>query len=540
MKKQVTATALAVALAAGVLSGCGGSDSTEGASSTASQATLQETGTVTYPVESNGEKLTIWCPMQPPAAKYITSYNDQEVFQEISKRTGIEVEFIHPALGQEREQLGLLIASGELPDIIQIRGFYPGGAAAGVDDGVFLDMTDLMAQYAPDYYKIITSSDEAWRLATSNDNRITDFNIIKQSAPAFTRINFLDTTVEKYGMTEMPVTIEDYDELFAKMQADGLPGFAPDGNGRVEQFMWPYGITPEYSLDTEGNLQYGPYTEAYKDYLTMMNSWYTKGYLYKDFMSNLTANDRMSLFVNGQVGMMVNPVDLATNNARAQGHEISIANYPRLEEGQEIPFETVSWDTLPITNEPMTTVISADSDNKELAMQYLNYFYTQEGADLCNWGIEGKTYVVKEDGTKEYTDYMFNNPDIALADAQTMLKIHLCAKLAEPDVVCNPNILVDEEAGKLRNMYSDDTTVNDSRTMPVFSMSLEASTERAEIMRDINTYIDEMTLKFITGATPLSEFDTYMQTLKDMGIEDAIQITTDEYQRFMEKKAPVA
>ena len=49
-----------------------------------------------------------------------------------------------------------------------------------------------------------------------------------------------------------------------------------------------------------------------------------------------------------------------------------------------------------------------------------------------------------------------------------------------------------------------------------------------------------MTLKFITGATPLSEFDTYMQTLKDMGIEDAIQITTDEYQRFMEKKAPVA
>lgn len=227
-------------------------------------------------------------------------------------------------------------------------------------------MTDLMAQYAPDYYKIITSSDEAWRLATSNDNRITDFNIIKQSAPAFTRINFLDTTVEKYGMTEMPVTIEDYDELFAKMQADGLPGFAPDGNGRVEQFMWPYGITPGYSLDTEGNLQYGPYTEAYKDYLTMMNSWYTKGYLYKDFMSNLTANDRMSLFVNGQVGMMVNPVDLATNNARAQGHEISIANYPRLEEGQEIPFETVSWDTLPITNEPMTTVTSADSDNKEL------------------------------------------------------------------------------------------------------------------------------------------------------------------------------
>jgi hypothetical protein len=54
-------------------------------------------------------------------------------------------------------------------------------------------------------------------------------------------------------------------------------------------------------------------------------------------------------------------------------------------------------------------------------------------------------------------------------------------------------------------------------------------------MSDIATYIDEMTLKFITGVTPLSEFDNYMAQVKNMGIEDALAITQAEYDAFMAK-----
>lgn len=555
MKKRILAFILTVIMVMTIgLTGCGKDNktdvkdtSTENNENTDKQTNNQsedqtandavevtETNEVIYPVDSKGEKLTIWLPIQPPAAKYITSYNDQEVFQEISRRTGIEVEFIHPAVGQEKEQLGLLMASGELPDIIQIRGLYSGGAPAGVDDGVFLDLTELMPKYAPDYYKAITENDLAYRLSTTNDGRLLQFNILKQTAPAFERINFIGPIMEKYNIQEMPVTIADYEALFEKFAQDGLPAFSPIKTGQVEQFMWPYGIAPGWHLGKDGNIRFGAATEEYKDYLTMMNKWYKAGYIYKDFMSNMTPTEHRALFTNLQVGMHIDATDLAKSMADSLGYNVMPANYPRLSEGQQIPFETVRWETLP-DGGSMATVITTSCKNPELAMQYLNYFYTQEGSDLANWGIEGKSYEVDEQGNKKFTDYMFKNEKIALGDAQTMLKIHLFAKLAEPDVVCNPNIVVDEKGLALRMMYSDDKTVDNSQVLPGFQMSSEASVARNDIMVDINTYIDEMTLKFITGDRPLTEFDDYLNQLKEMGVEEAIAITTEEYQKFMNK-----
>lgn len=495
-----------------------------------------DTVQLSYPVGS-GETLSFWLPIQPPAAKYISSYEEQEIFQEISKATGINIEFIHPAVSQEKEQLGLLMASGDLPDIIQIRGFYSGGSSAGVDDGVFLDLTELMPIHAPDYFKNITASEEAYRLATNNDGKITEFVILKQDAPAFVRVNFITEIMDRYGIEDMPVTISDYEELFAEMAADGLPAFAPEENGRVEQFMFPYGITNGFFLDKAGDVQFGPATENYREYLTLMNDWYNKGYLYKDFMGNLSDSERRALFSNMQVGMFIYPVDLALSQAKSVDMTIMPANYPRLNEGQEMPFFSLSFETMPRPGE-MVTVVTSESKNPELALNYINYFYTQEGADLCNWGIKDKSYVEDANGNKTFTDYMLNNPEIALADAQTMLKIHLCAKLSEPDVVCNPNVISNEESLALRNMYSDDKSVNNSQSLPSFQLSAEGALKRSSIMNDIDTYINESTLKFITGATPLSEFDKYLDTLQSMDIAQVLEITQNEYNNFMTKPLP--
>jgi len=50
---------------------------------------------------------------------------------------------------------------------------------------------------------------------------------------------------------------------------------------------------------------------------------------------------------------------------------------------------------------------------------------------------------------------------------------------------------------------------------------------------DINTYVNEMTLKFITGSDPLDEFDEYISKLESLHIQDMIQVyqsATDRYQ----------
>ena len=87
----------------------------------------------------------------------------------------------------------------------------------------------------------------------------------------------------------------------------------------------------------------------------------------------------------------------------------------------------------------------------------------------------------------------------------------------------------------IRKRYGDDPTVDHAQTLPNFPLTAEASEERSDIMNDINTYVDEMTLKFITGVTPLDEFDAYMAQLEKMHIEDAIAVTQAQYDAFMSK-----
>ena len=66
-------------------------------------------------------------------------------------------------------------------------------------------------------------------------------------------------------------------------------------------------------------------------------------------------------------------------------------------------------------------------------------------------------------------------------------------------------------------------------------MTNEESIRRSEIMAEVETYRDEMVLKYITGVESLDSFDQYQQTLKDLGIEEAIQLTQKGYDALLAK-----
>lgn len=95
--------------------------------------------------------LDVWM----PANSDIPDENAHGIQKMVEKMTGIKVNFITPPLGQEADSFTLMISSGDLPDIIIDPGRYPGGLEAGVNDGAYLDLTDLMEKNAPNY--------NAWR-----------------------------------------------------------------------------------------------------------------------------------------------------------------------------------------------------------------------------------------------------------------------------------------------------------------------------------------------------------------------------------------
>lgn len=70
------------------------------------------------------------------------------------------------------------------------------------------------------------------------------------------------------------------------------------------------------------------------------------------------------------------------------------------------------------------------------------------------------------------------------------------------------------------------------KRMPPVSISVEDSSRYSSIMTDVNTFKDEMILKFIMGTEPLDHFDNYVEMLKGLGIEEAIQIQQAALERY--------
>ena len=139
MKKIVT-TVTAAAVIAAVLGGCGSKNATQG--------------------ETGGKEISYWVAMDTNVSTRIKSYNEVSMYKQREKDSGVHINFIHPANGQEKEQFNLMIASRELPDIIEYNwSNYSGGIQKAIDDGVITSLNDYM-QSAPNFKAALENKNE--------------------------------------------------------------------------------------------------------------------------------------------------------------------------------------------------------------------------------------------------------------------------------------------------------------------------------------------------------------------------------------------
>ena len=54
-------------------------------------------------------------------------------------------------------------------------------------------------------------------------------------------------------------------------------------------------------------------------------------------------------------------------------------------------------------------------------------------------------------------------------------------------------------------------------------------------MAQVNTYAEEMLLKFITGAEPLENFDKYSKDVMEYGLEEALKLYQAAMDRYLGK-----
>lgn len=502
--------------------------------------TAGTTETVTYPIKDGG-KLTYWTPLDPKVSKTAKNLGETEFAKQLSKETGIQIEWIHPTQGQEMQSLNLLIASGDLPDVVDALwgAWYLGGPEKAIQDNVILKTNDLMAKYAPNYLNILKSDPEKDKEVRTDGGDLYGFSCFRGDDlnTVYTGPLLRGDWLKELNL-ELPTTVDEYENVL-KAFKDKKGATAPFTITKknppevIDRFFvsGAYGFSTTWYIDDNKKVAYGPLAPKFKDYLNRLNKWYQEGLIDKNFPTN-DGNAVKANMLNGKSGASIGFLggDMGTwmNSMKDKDskYEIVAAPYPSLNKGEKVKYVQKDWKF-----NAFTTAITASCKNPELATMFLDYGYSEKGDMLYNFGIEGVSYKMVS-GYPTYTDTVMKNQNslsIAEAMAQYQRSPYANGPFVQRKEYIEQYYILPQQKDALKLLAQADPYPNQ---YPPASATTEESQELATIEGDINTYVSEMTLKFILGTEPLSNFDSFISKLKTMKVDRAIELRQAAVDRY--------
>ena len=415
----LTVTALCVSM----LAGCGGSgdsssnsagDSGTGTNTAADTgsdnassgdaAAADDTSPITFEVFLTDANNDIW---------------DNPVGNAITEATGVTLEISYPvsSQGDSKQDVALMIANDEYPDMI----YSKGEATQLYEAGALIDMRDLIEQYGPNIKKMYGDEFEKLKWGQGDDG-------IYQLSYAGVRSQTLKTggtcqiqfAALKENNYEYPKTLEEYEALIKKYLAahptteDGLETIGITMSASDWHWMItlgnPAGFIADASpdngqwvVDENYNCFYKHTTPEEKEYFQWLCRMYDEGILDPNFATQ-THDDYIAKLSSGRV-VAITDAEWDYNQAQqvliADGKvDKTYCGLPvTLRADQKAP--TLLYQGLQVG---WGMAITKSCEDPVRAVKFLDYLCSDEGAILYKWGIEGQNYQVDENGMRYRTE----------------------------------------------------------------------------------------------------------------------------------------
>lgn len=524
--KRILSSALAAMIVMGAMTGCG--------SSAPSQAPAGTTTPSSDASAQNPEREKITVKVLKAKQPFEADMSQMEVFKVMGEKFNIEFEFDNPPKDNFTERLNLVMMETEnLPDVIigtpmtDIQKFG--------ESNFIIPLNDVIADNMPNLTKLLNTQYEGVEEAiTYSDGNIYYLPMLTEvlagNNPYIVRTDWL----KQLGLSS-PVTIAEWENFWKLVKETDLNGngsndelpFAASNLDDLRNFCTAWGVVDDFYTDPEdgGKVHYGPIENGYKDALTWLNSMYEKGYIDPEiitidgsaFSAKLAQN--MVASYRGYLGG-----SLATQNTTmpetVPGFRVDAAVPPKGPEGHQIQ-TALDSNPVGVAGASITTACK----NKERVAEWLDYMYSEEGIRLMNFGVEGKTYTLEAD-KPVFNDFVLKNPDglspkyavgtfsFIVGDCPSVSALALSEQIDDESVVtAKKNAII---------------PFVESSQKYILPKTLTLSSEQDEIRRtamaDIDTYVDEMVVKFITGREPLSNWDAYVAKVKSRNIDDVIAV----------------
>ncbi|MDR2096624.1 MAG: extracellular solute-binding protein [Treponema sp.] len=533
MKKTVLLMASLVLTLMPFFTGC--SRAKGGASERSEGDVATTTSLDSYPIKTD-VTLTYWGELSGSVAANYTNLGETPYGKAWIEKTGVKVEFLHPPAGGANEQFNLLVASGDMPDIMDRDwlNLYPGGPEKAINDSVILKLNDIIDKYSPNLKQVLDSHPDWARMVKTDNGNYYGYPFIRGNEKLciwhgpYVRKDWL----EELNM-EVPQTFDEWHEMltvFKEKKRSPAPMVMMITNN---DFLLGYGIDRAFFVGDDGKVHWGSMEDAFRDYLTMMARWYKEGLLDPD-IATLTSQ-QISAKVTGNIsgatrGSLGGSLGTWTNSARATNpkFELTAVPYPVKKKGDKP--KLINVDNLYTGG--FSAGITTSCENPDIAARLLDYNYGEEGYIFNNFGIEGVSYTMVN-GRPIYTDFIMKNPNgwsVAQSIASHARSAYGGPFIQDLGYFEQYMALPEQKAGP--DIWKIDAPYK--HKLPPITPTPEESREFARIMSEVNTYADEMMVKFILGTEAITDasWNAYVNTIKRMGIARAVEIQNAALARY--------
>ena len=530
MKKSIVLLLCLLAFALPLMAG--GSQETTASAAGEARPTLNEDGSFHLPIVD-----------EPTTFSIFLNFNNMPfdsswpVWQELAKRTNISFQsVISQSNSNEDEAYNLMLSSGNLADVI---GYV---SAADLEklgrDGGLIPLNDLIDEYAPNI-KAMMESDPAFRqYATSTDGNIYFIpknQVMNNAEFWFIRADWLD----KLGL-EVPTTVDElYDVLTAFRNED------PNGNGLKDEIPlfdragWKMPDEYLYLWDTsiefyvrDGKITYEPLEENFKTGVTNLIKWYREGLIDPEIFTR-GPKSRDTLLAADLGGCTHDWISAVSYNGSLDkdipGFKMIGIAPPADQNGvvkeRTMRYPGVGWGISSQCEDPVTVI------------KFMDYLFTDEGSALMNWGIEGESYYVDENGEFQFYDYVLNSEQTATGYLRSIGAIYRVGmnQTGEYELAAT-----NQEGVDVIELYEAHPEWYDNSQPPYADGKLdmkyfsEDETRYERIMSQIEPYVQEKLQSWILGTSDFeADYDSFISELHKRGIDEAIEINQRAYDFYI-------
>lgn len=534
LANRIGAAVLATAMVGTLLTGCGGGSASTTASTGDGTAAASST-------ESSGDGDNTYTMFM--RSTYVDWIKELKWYDVAEERTGIHVDYISgpEEFNDVYSEIDQRVISGDLPDAVMTK-----LAQTNVygPQGVFADLAPYIEKYAPNLQKYIDDNPDYKALVTDTDGHI--YGLCKETPIFADLIGYRVDQFKAAGIDpDSIVTIDDFTKALETLKAyygKDNPNYYPlTGRDTAIRFASWFGAASNIS-STESNGIYinGHYKDgsidimndgAYKMVETM-KKWYDEGLIQPEWVAGTFGEaDWEAAMLNGNGSVFYdyyNRAEWFMENGGPDNdpnYQMGVLNFIKDDNGNPQKM-TVSMKY----NDECVTAINANcsEDKIKTILTFIDYFYTEEGEILANYGVEGESFKTDANGDKEFiVDYQTEEATPAGEKRWSFLsdRFTVCKPVDNEGFFKWNAPLIAEATGRL---FTDENL----GTSYVLRFTDDQSKEITNLLASVYDAQMSGITQFIDGTREMTpdNWAAFQQEMNDMGLSRIEEIQLAAYQ----------